>query len=263
MTTERIKPPKPADLNQVTINQLKALGFSDDYQQTPRRLIISLSGRAKTGKSHFALTAPEPIIYINIDIGTEGVVGKFQDQGKKIYIYDLRVPKEATKDVWSKMWADFKVRVRKAYEIKTGTVVWDTGSEAYELARLAHFGRLTEVKPSDYAAVNNEWRDVLRTAYDAEEVNTIFIHKVKESWGMIPTNNGSRLGKTGKMELSGFSEMDYSVQLNGETDCRFEDGEPVFSVSVKDCRQNMKISGTLLEGPMCNFEFLLGLVHDK
>lgn len=262
MNSKPNQPIKPVS-DSVILDQLKAMGFSDEIVETPYRAIISLSGKAKTGKTHFSLTAPDPIIYLNIDIGTEGVVGKFQEQGKKVYIYDVRVPKESTKDIWSKMWSDFKMRVAKAYEISSGTIVWDTASEAYELARLAHFGRLTEIKPSDYTVVNNEWRDVLRTAYDAKNVNTIFIHKVKEAWGMIPTGSGSRLGKTGKMEVSGFSEMDYSVQANCETDCRMEDGTPIFSVFIKDSRHTPTINGTLLEGDTCNFTMLLSLIHGK
>lgn len=263
-TTPAPKQPvsKQPTSDQAVIAQLKAMGFNDEYVEKPRRIIASLFGKAKTGKTHFSLTAPEPIIYFNVDIGTEGVVNKFQEQGKYILLYDVRVPKEAGKDVWSRMWADLKFRVAKAYSLKAGTVVWDTASEVYELARLAHFGRLTEIKPSDYAIVNNEWRELLRQAYDAP-TNTIFIHKVKASWGMIPTSSGSRLGKTGEYEVSGFSEMDYLVQMNLETGCIYEESGPEFSVLIKDCRQNPNIAGQLLSGPMCNFDFLLGLVHDK
>jgi hypothetical protein len=65
-------------MDQLTDAKLKSLGFSDAVVETPYRLIASVSGKEKTGKTHFALTAPEPIIFFNIDVGTEGVVGKFQ-----------------------------------------------------------------------------------------------------------------------------------------------------------------------------------------
>ena len=252
---------KDEQVNQNVIAQLKDLGFSDDYEEVPRRLVASLSGKAKTGKTHFALTAPPPVIYFNVDIGTEGVVGKFQEQGKHILIYDVRVPREASKDLWSQMWSDFKVRVRKAYGIRSGTVVWDTSSEVYELARLAHFGKLSEIKPSDYAIVNNEWREVMRIAYDSP-INTIFIHKVKPVWGMVASSSGrSSLTKTGEFELMGFSEMDYLVQVNLIMGCEMEDGVANFTAFIKDCRHEPNLSGTLLEGAMCNFGFLLDLVH--
>jgi len=241
-----------ATTDQQIIEQLKAMGFSDAYVESPRRLVVSLSGREKTGKTHFALTAPDPIIYFNVDIGTEGVVGKFQEQGKQVLIYDVRVPRESTKDVYVPMWQDVKTRIHKAYALKSGTVVWDTCSEIYELARLAHFGKLTQVMPHNYTEVNNEWRELLRIAYDAP-VNSVFIHKVKPVW----INNA----RTKDYEPAGFGEMDYLSQVNLIT--YREDGEsgPEFSVYIKDCRQNPNIGGTVLRGPMCDFNFLLNLVH--
>jgi len=246
----------------VVIEQLKKMGFSDEIIETPKRIVVSMTGKAKTGKTHFSLTGPEPVIYFNVDIGTEGVVEKFQKLGKQILIYDVRVPREGvSKDVWSQMWSDFKLRARKAYSIRSGTVVWDTASEVYELARLSHFGKLTEVKPSDYAVVNNEWREVLRIAYDSP-VNTIFVHKVKAVWRMVASSSGrSSLTKTDDFELSGFSEMDYLVQLNLIMNRIDTENGPEFSAFVKDCRQNPDIAGTTLEGVMCNFSSLLDLVH--
>ena len=214
------------------------------------------------------MTAPPPIIYLNVDIGAEGVVGKFQEQGKQVLIYDVRVPKEATtkSDIWTTMWSEFKARVRKVYALKSGTVVWDTATEVYELARLSHFGRLTEVKPSDYSVVNNEWREVLRVAYDSP-LNTIFIHKMKAIWRVLTTSSGkTQLTKTKDFELSGFTEMDYLSQINLITyreDSQEGSGMPDFSVFIKDCRHNPSLNGTILRGPMCDFGFLLNLVHAK
>ncbi len=259
MTTKPVS--KPIG-DQEVITALKSLGFTDEYVETPRRLVASVSGKEKTGKSHLAFTGPSPIVLFDIDIGTEGVVGKFQDEGKYFLRYEVRVPKEANKDVWSHMWTNLKLRVKKAYDLNAGTIVWDTASEAYELARLAEFGRLTDIKPSDYTKVNNEWREVLRMAYDSL-ANTVFIHKVKAEWGMIPTSSGSRLGRTGKFEVSGFSEMGYLAQVNVTTNCLYTGDGPVFSAFVDNCRQNPNVAGVLLEGPMCNFEQLLSIVHDK
>lgn len=269
MTTATEAAIKPvAQANESVLAQLKGLGFSDNYVESPRRLVVSASGREKVGKTHFALTAPDPIVYFNVDIGTEGVVDKFQKQGKRIYIYDVRVPRESSgKDVWERMWNDLKVRVRKAYEMKSGSVVWDTASEMYELCRLSHFGRLTEVKPSDYTVVNNEWKEIIRVAFDAP-INTVFIHKMKAVWRVLPTSSGrTQLTKTNDFEPSGYSDMDYVTQANlvlfrediaadGETPTHSE-----FGLVVKDSRHNPNLNGTVLRGPMCDFNFLLTLVH--
>ncbi len=257
------------------IAQLKAMGFDDTIQKRKRRLVISSSGREKTGKSHFALSGPPPIVYLNVDIGTEGVVEKFQDQGKQVLLYDIRVPREGQQAMWVAMWSDFKARIRKVYDLKEGTIIWDTASELYELCRLSHFGKLTEVKPSDYAVVNNEWKDVLRIAYDSP-VNTVFLHKVKAIWRVVPSSSGrSSLTKTNDYELSGFADMDYLTQVNLIHYREDTEAGTLFSVYIKDCRQTPGLAGTVMRGlplplneertmdPLCNFEMLLALVHDK
>lgn len=239
--------------DQATIAQLKALGFSDDKIETPRRIVGSLSGREKTGKTHFALTATPPIIFINVDIGTEGVVNKFQDD-KQILIYDVRIPQGANKDVYVPLWEEIKKIFRKVYTLNKGTVVVDTDSEIYELARLAKFGKLSQVMPQHYAEVNSEYRELLRLAYDSS-MNSLFIHKMKPRY----INNA----RTNEYDPAGFADMSYLAQINLITYREDTDDGPEFSVYIKDCRQNPNIGGDVLRGPMCNFDFLLGLVHDK
>jgi len=238
------------------IAQLKGLGFSDALVGTPRRLIASVEGRDKTGKTNFALTAPPPIVFFNIDIGTEGVVGKFQEAGKQVFVYDVRVPKGASQNVYTTMWSDFKHRMGVAYTLGTGSVVVDTSSEGFELARLSHFGKLTQVMPHHYTEVNSEWRELMRLAYDSA-MNTIFVHKQKPKY----VNNA----RTSEYELAGFGEMGYLSQINLVTYCEpnIATGKPDFSVYVKNCRHNPDVSGQVLRGPLCNFEFLLSLVHSK
>lgn len=237
--------------------QLRALGFDDSIIETPRRLILSIGGREKTGKTTFGCSAPGPIFYFNVDIGAEGVVGELQSEGKQIFNYDVRVPREsANQDTWRPLWSDLKQRVKKVYSINKGSAVWDTATEMYELARLAHFGKLTQIMPHHYTEVNNEWREFLRTAYDAKGMNTIFLHKMKPKY----INNA----RTNEYEVSGFGEMDYLSQVNLVTYRENVEGEaPLFSAYIKDIRtkNGAKHIGSTLEGPMCNFDFLLNLVH--
>ena len=238
------------------IQQLKALGFSNEIQAEPRRIILSLSGKEKTGKTHFSFTAPDPIFLFNIDIGTEGVIGKFQRAGKQIYSYDIRVRKGEKQEIYQTMWADLRTRLAIACKVGEGTIVFDTASEVYELARLAHFGKLSEVKPHHYGEVNGIWREMMRVVYDST-MNAIFIHKVKPKW-----ENNIR---TKEYEVAGFSDTGYMVQVNATTlKERKPDGEGVdFSLSIDNCRKPPELEGMVLRGEMCNFEMLLGLVHDN
>ncbi len=250
------------------VQQLEAMGFSNELTECPRRLVLSISGREKSGKSHFAFTAPEPIFLFNIDIGTEGVLEKFQSSGRQVYVYDVRVPRGAKKEVYEGLWGEVKARIDMVYKVGSGTLVMDTATEGFELARLAHFGKLTQIMPHHYTLVNAEWREFLRLAYDST-MNTILIHKMKPKY----INNA----RTGEYEASGFGEIGYLVQCNAtafrETD---PDGITRFNLTIEDCRQNPSIYGTTLRGqpiasgnsdlvidPMVNLKFLLTLVHGR
>lgn len=245
------------DLTAAQTKQVRDMGFSDEVVEVPKRLIVSLGGLEKSGKTHFSLTAPGPIFFFNIDIGTEGVVHKFQTDGKKVFVYEIRVRKGGNKNDYSLLWSDLRQKAESIYRLNTGTAVFDTGTEAYELSRLSHFGKLTQVLPHNYVEVNSEWRDFLRLAYDST-MNTIFIHKMKPKWV-----NDKR---TGEYETSGFSEMGYMSQANVTTfreDSSDEDGMSVseFGILIKDCRQNSELNGAVMRGPMCNFNILLARAH--
>lgn len=251
----------------VQLAQLKALGFTDAFVETPRRLIASISGPNKSGKTHVALTAPGPIFFFDIDLGTEGVIGKFQNLGKQILRYEVRIPKNLQQGIYQKVWTDLKDRLLVVWKMGIGTVVIDSGSEAYEIARLAHFGKLTQVMPHHYTQVNSEWMDFMRNAYSSP-MNTILIHKWKEKY----VNDK----KTGEYEISGFSGNQYLMQIN-ITAFReqFEDGKTAFGIQIDDCRQNPAVTGRVLRGqpvtddgkmvidPLVNFEMLLAMVHRR
>lgn len=247
--------PAPAKTNdQAIIQQLKALGMTDEYVPQKRRLIMSAEGLELTGKTHFALGGPEPIIFIDVDLGTEGVIHKFQQAGKRIMIHKVYVPKKAAKSDYEELWIKTKDIIRQAYSLSSGTMVWDTESEINELARLANFGKLTQVMPHHYAQVNRELRDIMDWAYDSS-MSSIFLRKLKPKWV-----DGNR---TKEYEGMGWGDMEYKCQVNITMHRLDGDDGPEFSATVRKCRQNPAITGTVLSGPTCNFDFLLSLVHGE
>ncbi len=261
MTTQRKTEPS-------IIDQLKAMGFTNTATEVPRRLIAAVSGKEGTGKSHMLFTAPEPIFLFNIDIGTEGVLEKFQVSGKDIYVYDVRVPKGAKQTVYQNMWGEVWERVEKVYKVNEGTLGADTFTELYELARLAHFGKLTQVLPHNYVEVKAQIRELLRLAYDSR-MSSIFINKVKP----VYINNT----RTKDYEISGFDEMAYMVQVAITTfKEQTAEGGIQFGFGIDKCRYKPSLTGqefrmvapvsdsmSLQIDPMVNFQFLLDLVHDK
>lgn len=260
-----VSSPKP------TTKDLETLGFSDRTRDVPRRLIASIEAREKCGKTHFAATAAElhgPVWYFDIDAGNEGVIEKFQVAGMKLYVKSVRVPRGAPQSKYVDMWQDLKKSVSSVFAHNEGTMVMDTSTEGFELARLAHFGKLTQVMPHHYTEVNSEWREFMKLAYDST-MSSIWIHKVKAQY-----INDKR---TGVYELAGFNDMPYQVQINvvlGREKIKTDDGDDqLFTATVRDCRQNPKVNGLLLKSrpvseghlidPILNWDMLLSLVHDK
>lgn len=232
--------------------RLKKLGFVDakDKKVLPR-LIISISGMEKCGKTHFSLTAPGPIAVFSCDIGEEGVVDKFT-KDKEIFIMNIdRIDEDAAEQA-PKEYTRFKsayLDMLRGNEVKT--IVLDTATEIWELLRMARFGRLTQVMPYQYGPVNAEYRALIREAYNWDK-NLILLHKMKAQY-----INDKR---TGEYERAGFSDTGFLVQVNAQI-YRYspaDGGE--FVLWVKDCRQNPDLAGEEFEGPMASFPMLAGMI---
>lgn len=223
--------------------------LADGVQQP--RMIIAVDGLDKSGKTNFAFTAPGPIAYMPFDVGAEGVIEKFQAQ-KQIYVpkesYETRFENGKARAEAGAEFARFRTDYSNVLRATRSTVV-DTSSEVWELLRLARFGKLTQVKPHHYTEVNQEFRDLVREAFDSTS-NLILLHKVKAVWKDGPTAE-SRATKTGEIERSGFSETGYLVQINVlcyrlEAEERAE-GDLGFRMKIVNCRTNAELQGMVLE----------------
>lgn len=238
-------------------------GFSLNHSSKYRpRLVVSIAGLDKSGKSHFALTAPGPIAYANYDTGLEGVVEKFKKKGKQVYSKDYRIvipsgasiQETATKA--DSVWKELKDDVRAAYKSTIiRTVVGDTESEWWEHIRLSRFGKLTQVMPHHYGQVNSEYRDFLNEVYDSDK-NLILLGKLKEEWENYVGTDGKEKGrKTGRLERVGFKEIPYVVQVNCITRFNKDSG---FEIEIVNCRQNPDIAGAVM--PAMDFPTLAQMV---
>jgi hypothetical protein len=244
----------------ITDKELLKAGFKPKKIDPHKRLIIQVEGHEKTGKTHFALTAPGPIAYFGLDIGDEGVIEKFLAAGKEIVTPDdsVRVPNviemsvdgpriDAT-NAWDQMKRAF-IACCKSPQIRS--IVWDTATEVWELIRLARFGKLAQVMPVQYGPVNAEMRGLIRTAYDSNK-NFIMLHKMKAEYV-----NDKR---TGKYERAGFNDSEYIVQVNLST---FHDPEEKeFGVEVINARQNMTLCGQQFRGDLCAFPMLAVMIME-
>jgi len=239
-----------------TMDQLKSKGWSAISSTIPRRAILDIEGLDKTGKSHLALQAPPPIAYLDLDVGTEGVIQKFSD--KEIILYQPNTPLNEVGDVkekWWPIWEEVRDKYYQGLQMGEGTVIVDTMGEMYDVARLAYFGKLSQVQPHNYNEVYAPLREMVRAAYKSK-MNVIFLHKL-----------GDKFGSDNELEMKGFKEMPFLVQCTIRTSRTNTDDGPLFSAQVITCRHDPTQMGKWLmvnmpvTAKLPYFEMLLTMIH--
>ena len=224
-------------------------GFTRANSVVKRRLILSVEALEGAGKTRFTLTAPGPIAFLNFDYGLEGVIEAFQVQ-KPIYVATIKLDFVGGKDqviaAAEKELTRFETNYQTALK-QARTIVIDTGSELWELMRMAEFGKLAQVLPHHYAPVNQAMTRLIRLAYEGT-ANLILTHKLKEQW-----LNDKR---TGAYEFAGMKDIPFLVQAHARlwTDA---DG---YHLRVGKCRQNAQVMGLELVNDMITFPTLASFV---
>jgi hypothetical protein len=189
---------------------------------------------------------------LNFDYGLEGVIEQFQ-QTKAIYVstvkLDFKGGKEqiiaAAEKELEKVEANYQTALKQAR-----TIVIDTGSELWELLRLAAFGKLEKVMPHQYTEVNQSMVRLMNLAYDSD-ANLLMTHRLKEQWV-----NDKR---TGLFEFAGMKEIPYRVQAHA----RMWTDEHGYHLRVGKCRQNASVVGLELMNDMIAFPTLAQFVFPE
>lgn len=230
-------------------------GFKRVNSVPKPRLILSVEGLDKSGKSNLAFTAPGPLGYLEFDIGKEGVIEKFQTQ--KVILspntYQTRFDTNRLKEAADAEFTRFTTEYRAGLSACRSIVI-DTATEAWEVLRLARFGKLTKVPPYLYTEANQEYRDLVREAFDGD-ANLILLHKLKQEWA---EGKDGKMAKTGQYERQGFSETGYLVQMNvrcWREEVR-EPGDLGFRCMILNCRQNPEVAGEILQNEQITFQTL-------
>lgn len=204
------------------------------------RIIISTEGIDGSGKSDFALSAPKPLAYFVMDRGFEATKEetkirlRLDDVDEARYSFDkadagtgvdsTTIAKACDAAAWTPFKTDYTIALTKGRPIldkarKTivrwepyRSIVVDSTSETWETCRLARFGKLEQIPPPLYTAVNAEFRGhIIRAAFKSN-CNVIFVHKIGDEYINKVNAQGKEIGvKTGKLVRKGFKEMNYQV----------------------------------------------------
>lgn len=264
--------------SQITLgSDLARLGFSITPPPTAYRLIVCTVAPQKAGKTHWAFTAPDPISCLTTDAGTEEVAGKAMRgilmagmRPKAVLLNRFKSAREMVEGEvgqkaqlaeWER-WVQSYRAVLSHRQIRT--LICDTGSEIWELCRLARLGKLTQVMPHHYGPVNAEFSCLVQEAFNRTDLNVIWIHKMKKEYKGTGKPDGKE-GWTGRYERAGFADLPYQADINIQ---HYFDSirrnpqtqqilPPAFGIQILDSRYQMvSLVGTRLEESMCTFEFL-------
>lgn len=184
------------------------------YTQMPteydRIVCLSVQGQEGAGKTDFSFSLPDPIAYINFDgANWKRVRLRYPDKDIRIVTIELpEQPKDANPEYLQNMFAPYYQQYKNAMlgalaDPEIRSVVVDTKTMAWQLARLANLGKLKSVKAQHYDEVNADFRRVIRM-HDKFNKCVVFIHREKEEY--IDNN------KTGRYERDGFKEIPNEVQ---------------------------------------------------
>ncbi len=219
------------------------------------RLVMRVGGREKNGKTHFALTAPAPSGVLDMDRGLEGVIEKFADD-KDIYVKSFRnMPATSQADHEARWDAFVKHHYTLLDDPLIRSEIWDTDTEVWEMARLAYFGKLLQIKSHHYAEINSMFRKLIDDAF-ASNTNLILISRYKKQYVKKNKTSDDSVWN-GLYEAAGFNELASIVQVNLKAKLvQNGDGEPVPTIEVINCRQNMQMNGEVFEGDMATFSWV-------
>lgn len=269
----------------VTKGPIDGYAFIDPNKPRPNRYIIAVDAIEKVGKTHFALSAPGSIAYMDFDNRSEGTIEEFLASGKKIawrtkpngepWPYQIpsmlgasdekasQIQAEA-KAEWGRFEDDFE---RAIASPQIDSVVVDTASDAWKLVRLAAFGRLVKVPPHLYEEANGAYRRLIAIlARRQMKTNVVLVHKLKDEWANKVVDGKLTSYTTGQKERSGFGETGFLVDVNAilyrlpESQC--EAGDLGFRMSVTDCGANPRVRGLVLANEMITFECLVAAIEN-
>jgi hypothetical protein len=193
----------------------------------PSGVFISAEGLEKCGKTWSILhTAPCPLVFISCDRDNRRAVQSARAAGRSIlwsgqYIFvpspnQIHVAGQKDDDdiliengrrmapLWAAIHRDFMDALQ---DPQVKTVVLDSGTSAYNMARVKCFGKVNGVGVFKYTKTNAIFGELIGAAQASGKV-VIMVHRLEDAWG--PDGKGGQ-AKTGAYQAQGFKDINFEV----------------------------------------------------
>lgn len=238
-------------------------GRFESAEASERYNIVGASqGVGGSGKTHFWLTAPDPIAVFLFDpSGLKGLMSQEQFKTKDIRVInyyelvnfgamrDKEDRAKAALDALQQFREDWQVFLKK---FRTG--VWDKEDHVWEMLRYAT-NEDYSAEPKSYYELNMEYRGMFSDAESAG-VNFGVIRGMKEKWGKTGVSRATgkpTYGGLGELIPRGQKEVEELVQIN--LDHRWDNDQRAFVTTILDkCRLGNAVE--LLGQEFTNLDFI-------
>ena len=227
-----------------------------------RGVFMDITGLEGAGKSSLAMTAARlgGLAYIDIDQSFDRAKQpeskKARDNVKVLPIrYAVGVTEELIKTSCAAAWGVMERKMAEAAATWARSEVVDTGTETWELARLAAQGTLNpKGKRMDrvYGPINAKVRQLLRSIYRTHGKHLITIHQLKDEYVDKMKDGEIQSVRTGKMVRAGFKEIGYLSDV--VVRCFREKDE--FKAEIVMCKlapNGPSLEGLVVEGDQLDF----------
>jgi len=229
---EEFKKPQNGEvvgLNKVQFRNVNFVPFSQAAEK--RGLKIGIWGGYSSGKTHFALTAPEPIYIIDTELGSVPLKDMFPN--KEIYVIDVLGKDEV------ESFENVVNAIEKLEKIeKIGTLVIDSISDIWSWAQVYCKVKVWKKAPED--RLNQQWDwGVINSHY-----NRIFRELIRKNCNVIATARESEVyisagQPSGRYEPKWQKETGFLMDF--VLNSRFE--MPNYKITIDKCRGIPKFEG--------------------
>ena len=210
-------------------------------------ILVSISGLPKSGKTHLAMTFPEPIKVFSFDGGAEYVKSKrFPDKAIDIVNFSMPIIESDETAEWAPpIWEDFYNQYKKAVVSKEyNTLVIDTASTLHTILNQAVFEWVRQTaegkgKAKQKLAVNEyHTRNLLMKAlFDLAKnagINLVTTQYLSEKWS---TPLGAKMAQpTGELKVQGWGQTEAFADINLEMEAQNRGGKVVMVATITSTR---------------------------
>jgi hypothetical protein len=202
--------------------------------------IVILYGADQSGKTHWAFSAPKPIIVLTFDPGNirRGVARKYAGQDIQIAKFELPKGLVATSELaqvakveTDRYQATFNDAVMGGH---FRTIIMDREDEAWELHRYDEFDGKQGAKAHHYTPLNAGYKAMIKQA-EKYKKNLIMIDAEKDEW--------KNEKPTGRKIKEGFKHLGMLSQLTLQAEV---DNRDNFRMNVIRCRDDATKNGEVL-----------------